>query len=158
LILFQVAIILVSADDKKLKLWYRQPANAAISDDPNGWVNETEWLKAFPLGNGSLGIMVYGDVNKERIQLNEKSLWSGSPDDNDNPEAYAALDKIRQLLWEGKYKEAGDLTQKTQVCRELVQVMEVVRKLLTVVFKRWEIYGSILVKKHLIRITDVNWI
>ncbi len=102
---------------ENLKIWYRQPANASIADNGNGWVNEPEWLKAFPLGNGSLGIMVYGDVNKERIQLNEKSLWSGSSDDNDNPDAYAALEKIRQLLWEGKYKEAGELTQKTQVCK-----------------------------------------
>ena len=38
--------------------------------------------------------MVFGDVNKERIQLNEESMWSGSPDDNDNPDAFPAQAKI----------------------------------------------------------------
>ena len=61
--------------------------------------------------------MVFGDVNLERLQLNEKSLWSGSPDDNNNPDAYASLDKIRELLFKGKYKEATELTLKTQVCK-----------------------------------------
>ena len=61
--------------------------------------------------------MVFGDVNKERVQLNEKSLWSGSPDDNDNHDAYAAIGQIRKLLFEGKYKEATELTLKTQVCK-----------------------------------------
>jgi len=100
-----------------LRLWYNQPANASIEDIKKGSINDAEWLKALPVGNGFLGAMVYGDVNKERLQLNEKSLWSGSPDDNDNPEAYASLDKIRQLLWDGKYKEATDLTMKSQVCK-----------------------------------------
>lgn len=100
-----------------LRLWYNKPANASVEDIRNQSVSDAEWLKALPVGNGFLGAMVFGDVNKERIQLNEKSLWSGSPDDNDNPYAYDYLDKIRQLLWSGKYKEATDLTMKTQVCK-----------------------------------------
>jgi len=68
-------------------------------------------------GNGFLGAMVFGNVNNEIIQLNEKSLWSGSPDDNNNPEAADSLNKIRQLLFEKKYKEANELTEKTQVCK-----------------------------------------
>lgn len=102
---------------QKLKLWYDKPADASVSDDPNGWKDDPEWLKALPLGNGSLGLMVFGDVNRERIQLNEESMWSGSPDDNDNPNAYKAQDQIRQLLFEGKYKEATELTNSTQVCK-----------------------------------------
>lgn len=100
-----------------LKLWYNQPADASVADDPNGWKDDPEWLKALPLGNGSLGLMVFGDVNKERIQLNEESMWSGSPADNDNPEAATALPKIRQLLFEGKYKEATELTNRTMICK-----------------------------------------
>lgn len=100
-----------------LKLWYNQPADASVADDPSGWKDDPEWLKALPLGNGSLGLMVFGDVNKERIQLNEESMWSGSPADNDNSEAAAALPKIRQLLFEGKYKEATELTNQTMVCK-----------------------------------------
>ncbi len=106
-----------STQENNLKLWYNEPANASEADDPNGWRDDPEWLKALPLGNGSLGLMVFGDVNRERIQLNEESMWSGSLDDNDNPEAYAEQDKIRQLLFEGKYKEATDLTNKTQICK-----------------------------------------
>ena len=99
------------------KLWYKQPADASVIDSPDGWHDDPEWLKALPLGNGSLGVMVFGDVNKERIQLNEESMWSGSHDANDNPEAYQYQDKIRQLLFDGKYKEATALTNKTQVCK-----------------------------------------
>ena len=100
----------------KLRIWYAEPANATVGDDLNGWKNDAEWLKAFPVGNGFLGAMVYGGVNTERIQLNEKSLWSGSPEDGNNQDAYPSLDKIRQLIWAGKYKEATLLTEKTQIC------------------------------------------
>lgn len=100
-----------------LRLWYDHPANSAIADIKEGWQNDEEWLKALPIGNGYLGAMVFGDVNRERLQLNEKSLWSGSPADNNNPDAFGSLDKIRQLLFEGRYREATDLTLKTQVCK-----------------------------------------
>jgi alpha-L-fucosidase 2 len=100
-----------------LKLWYAQPADASVPDLKDGWQNDGEWLKALPVGNGFLGAMVFGDVNRERLQLNEKGVWSGSPDDNDNPDAHASLAEIRRLLFEGKYKEATELTLKTQVCK-----------------------------------------
>lgn len=97
------------------RIWYTHPANASVKDNPNGWVSDSEWLKALPLGNGHMGAMVFGDVNKERIQLNEMTLWSGSMDEGDNPEAAKSLSKIRELLFQGKYKEASDLTNKTQI-------------------------------------------
>ena len=106
-----------STNASSVKLWYLQPANATVIDDPNGWKDDTEWLKALPLGNGALGAMVFGDVNKERIQLNEESMWSGSQEDNDNPDAYPAQAEIRKLLFEGKYEQATELTQKTQICK-----------------------------------------
>jgi len=99
------------------RLWYNQPANSTVADIKDGWQSDPEWLKALPVGNGFLGAMVFGDVNQERLQLNEKTLWSGSPDDNNNPEAFASLGKIRQLLFEGKYKDANELTNKTQICK-----------------------------------------
>ncbi|MCG1035802.1 glycoside hydrolase family 95 protein [Polaribacter sargassicola] len=105
-------------DAANLKLWYQQPANASkelASVIVNR--NNPEWLKALPLGNGAFGAMVYGDVNQERIQLNEETMWSGSVDDNDNPEALKAQAEIRKLLFEGKYKEATALTRQTQVCK-----------------------------------------
>jgi len=100
-----------------LRIWYDKPANTEIPDNNNAWKDDPEWLKALPLGNGSLGAMVYGDVNRERIQLNEESMWSGSSNDDNNPNAYPALDDIRNLLFKGKYKESTVLTNQTQVCK-----------------------------------------
>jgi len=120
-ILFSIIILLSSLAEAKskqpMRLWFNKPANASLADNKNGWINNEEWLKALPIGNGFLGAMIFGDVNKERIQLNEKSLWSGSHDDSDNPNAYLSLNGIRQLLWAGKYKEATELTNKSQVCQ-----------------------------------------
>jgi alpha-L-fucosidase 2 len=76
-------------------LFYRQPAR--------------EWVEALPIGNGRLGGMVFGGVPAERIQLNEDTFWSGGPYDPINPEALSYLPKVRQLIREGRYKEAQDL-------------------------------------------------
>ena len=83
-----------------LKLWYTQPASAG-------------WTSALPIGNGRLGAMVYGNPATECIQLNESSVWSGSPNRNDNPDALASLPQIRKLIFEGKQREAQDLAAKT---------------------------------------------
>ncbi|MCC8407779.1 glycoside hydrolase family 95 protein [Mucilaginibacter sp. UR6-1] len=101
----------------QLKLWYDKPANSGTRDVDNVFESDPEWLKALPVGNGYLGAMIYGDVNRERIQLNEKSLWSGSYQDSNNPAAALSLEKIRELLFQGKYREASALTEKTQVCK-----------------------------------------
>lgn len=119
--LFRIILICISLspsiEAQSLKLWYRQPADALAPDTRPAYEDDPAWLSALPLGNGSLGAMVFGDVNKERIQLNEKTLWSGSPSDNNNPEAVRYIDTIRQLLFEGKFKEATELTNRTQVCK-----------------------------------------
>lgn len=100
----------VSETTNHLKLWYVTPADATTADNPDPWTDDAAWLKALPLGNGSLGAMVFGGVNNERIQLNEETMWSGSPQESDNPQAAAHLDKIKELLFAGKYKEATELT------------------------------------------------
>ena len=64
-----------AAKKDHLKLWYRQPADARVKDNPDAWVDDTAWLSALPLGNGSLGAMVFGDVTFVHIELNEDSLW-----------------------------------------------------------------------------------
>jgi len=86
-----------------LKLWYEKPA--------------TQWQEALPIGNGRLGCMVFGGVDAERLQLNEGSVWSGSPQDSDNPSALAALPEVRQLLFDGKYAEANALAIKKLICK-----------------------------------------
>ncbi|MHC4176848.1 MAG: glycoside hydrolase family 95 protein, partial [Planctomycetota bacterium] len=80
-------------------LCYRQPA--------------AKWVEALPVGNGRLGAMVFGGIENERLQLNEDSVWSGRPrPDADRPDAHKALPQIRKLLSEGKYAEAGRLTNR----------------------------------------------
>ncbi|MBM4029561.1 MAG: glycoside hydrolase family 95 protein, partial [Planctomycetes bacterium] len=86
-----------------LKLWYRQPAR--------------QWTEALPLGNGRLGAMVFGGVQQDRLQLNEVSLWSGSPQDADNPEALAALHEIRRLIFAGQYTQANALAARKLICQ-----------------------------------------
>lgn len=107
----------VKHEEVPLTLWYDTPADVTVADNLfQGYNDDQEWLKALPLGNGSLGAMVFGGVDKERIQLNEETMWSGSNQDSDNPEAAKHLEGIKQLLFEGKYREATDLTNRTQIC------------------------------------------
>ena len=116
-IFFLMGTITFAQQQQNPKLWYATPADASVKDVDDGWKNDEEWLKALPVGNGFIGAMVFGDVNRERLQLNDKTLWSGSVADNDNPDAFASLQEIRNLLFAGKYKEATALTNKTQVCK-----------------------------------------
>ncbi|HEX7317338.1 MAG TPA: glycoside hydrolase family 95 protein [Pyrinomonadaceae bacterium] len=69
-----------------------------------------EFTQSLPLGSGRLGAMVFGGVGEERVVLNESSLWSGSPQDADRPDAAKYLPEIRRLLLEGKNVEAERLT------------------------------------------------
>ena len=74
------------------RLWYSRPA--------------TSWVEALPIGNSHLGAMVYGDTDTEDIQLNEDTFWSGSPHNNNSTTALAHLKEVRQLIFEGREKEA----------------------------------------------------
>ena len=75
------------------------------------------WEETFPLGNGRIGLMPDGGIEKETYVLNEISMWSGSKQDTDNPEAREALPKIRELLFSGRNDEAQDLMYDTFVCK-----------------------------------------
>lgn len=83
------------AQDKSLTLWYNKPAE--------------NWYEALPLGNGRLGAMVFGNPAMERLQLNEETIWAGSPNSIAHEKALKALPIVRKLIFEGKYKEAQDL-------------------------------------------------
>lgn len=85
-----------------LRLWYKKPAS--------------QWEETLPLGNGRLGMMPDGGVVKEKIVLNDITLWSGAPQDANNKEAYKKLPLIQQLLLEGKNDKAQDLIDKDFVC------------------------------------------
>ena len=83
----------------KDRLWYRQPAG--------------DWNEALPVGNGRLGAMIFGYPNHEKLQLNEETLWAGSPIDNNNPAALEALPLVRQALFAGDYARASALAEKS---------------------------------------------
>lgn len=76
-------------------LWYEKPA--------------TKWTEALPLGNGRLGAMVFGSAPKERLQLNEESLWAGEPTDAFPDNFYENWRRLQQLVLEGKILEARQL-------------------------------------------------
>ncbi len=67
------------------------------------------WNEAFPIGNGRLGAMVFGNVCTEYLQLNEDSVWYGGARDRINPSAYEKLGEIRELINNGDIKKAQDL-------------------------------------------------
>jgi alpha-L-fucosidase 2 len=99
IVLLSCSIYSLSAQSNAYKLWYDKPAQV--------------WTEALPLGNGRLGAMVFGNPASEQIQLNEATIWAGSPNNNPNPEALTNIPKIRELIFAGKYLEAQTLaTQK----------------------------------------------
>jgi len=90
------AACLVAGDSQSdLRLWYDSPAR--------------QWTEALPIGNGRIGAMVFGGAAEDRYQLNEDSLWCGKPHDYAHDGAARYLPQIRQLLFEGKQKEAERL-------------------------------------------------
>ncbi len=74
------------------------------------------WEECFPLGNGHLGMMPDGGIDKETIVLNDITLWSGAPSDDSNPLALESLPEIQRLLKEGKNDEAQNLMYETFDC------------------------------------------
>ena len=86
------------AGQSPLRLWYSNAANT--------------WVEALPIGNGSLGAMVFGGVGRERLQLNDDTLWSGGPRDWDNAKARDVLPEIRKAIFAGQYVEADALAKK----------------------------------------------
>jgi alpha-L-fucosidase 2 len=78
-------------------LWYRAPA--------------TVWTEALPVGNGRLGAMVFGGTARERLQINEDTLWAGGPYSQVNPEARPNLERVRELIFAGRFAEAEALAE-----------------------------------------------
>ncbi|UCD49758.1 MAG: glycoside hydrolase N-terminal domain-containing protein [Phycisphaerales bacterium] len=96
------------APAEPLCLWYRQPA--------------AEWTEALAVGNGRLGAMVFGGIDRERLQLNEDTLYAGGPYDPTHDEALKALPEARRLIFAGKYREAHDLIGAKMMARPLKQM------------------------------------
>ncbi len=91
-----------------MTLWYEKPA--------------AKWVEALPIGSGRLGAMVFGGTAEERIQFNEDTLWVGKPHDYSHEGAAAYLPQVRQLLFEGKQKDAERLAAQQMMSVPLRQV------------------------------------
>ena len=91
-------ITLITIQAQQHRLWYNKPA--------------TQWLEALPIGNSHLGAMVYGGTESEEIQLNEETFWSGSPHNNNSPEAKVHLQEVRDSIFAGKEMAAHRLIDK----------------------------------------------
>ena len=93
---------------QNLELWYRAPARA--------------WTDALPLGNGRLGAMVFGGIDREEFQLNEATLWAGGPYQPANDQALPNLAKVRELIFAEQFVEAQALGNKTMMAKPLRQM------------------------------------
>lgn len=97
-----------TGDQAEPKLWYRAPAD--------------EWTQALPIGNGRLGAMIFGGVARERLQLNEDTLWAGSPYDPSDPGARETMAQVRRLVFAERYLEAQNLAQAGMMARPIRQM------------------------------------
>ncbi len=89
---------LLRGDERTQELWYRKPA--------------ADWHEALPVGNGSLGAMVFGDTLRETIQLNHDTLWSAGPEPRNRVGAAAHLPEIRRLLFAREFAAADALVRR----------------------------------------------
>jgi alpha-L-fucosidase 2 len=104
--LFNLSAQEPSTDAKKkraLHLWYDKPAE--------------RWEEALPVGNGSLGAMVFGGPVNERLQLNEDTIWAGAPYNPVNPNAKEALPKVREMVFAGEYEDAAKLVDEAVIAQ-----------------------------------------
>ncbi len=95
-------------------------AATSLAQEPSViWFDQpgTHFSRSLPLGNGRIGAMIFGGVGEERIVLNESSVWSGSSEDADRPDAHKALPEIRRLLFEGRNVEAEALVNAHFTCQ-----------------------------------------
>jgi len=83
-------------DSKEMVVWYNKPAGDA-------------WHDGLLIGNGYMGANVFGRVENERIALNESTFWSGRPHDYNDPGAYNYFEKIKELVFADKFKEAEEM-------------------------------------------------
>lgn len=80
-----------------------------------------DWNQALPLGNGSLGAMMFGGVKQEWLQLNEETVWYKGRTDRVNKDAASHLKEIQQLMLDGKISEAEELVALTMHSTPAVQ-------------------------------------
>ena len=91
-------------------LWYQKPA--------------AKWREALPVGNGRLGAMVFGVPEREQLQLNEQTIWTGGPYDPTHPGGPEALPEIRRLIFSNQFSDAHKLFDKTMMGEPVEQMKD----------------------------------
>lgn len=119
---FFLFVSALQAEQKRMLFWFDKPAYQPAEFSYNQAVFNTKfhfedkgWYEALPIGNGRLGGMVFGGALKERIQLNEESLWDGYARDAVNSESGKSLPEIQRLLFAGKNNQAEQLATRTMM-------------------------------------------
>lgn len=88
--------------DNPLTLWYNTDAGS-------------EFTNALPIGNGYMGAIIYGGVEKDYIGLNESTVWSGGPGDNNKAGAADHLKDARDAMFRGDYKTAESIVNQYMI-------------------------------------------
>lgn len=92
---------LSAAEKTPLRLHYDRPAEF--------------FEEALVIGNGNIGAILYGGTVKDRLSLNDITLWTGEPENGaTTPDAYKAIPEIRAALDRGDYRAADSLQRKVQ--------------------------------------------
>ena len=79
-------------------LWYEAPASS--------------FCDALPVGNGSLGAVVYGGVPEECMSLNLDTLWSGTGRRMEQKIAKHVLEDVKKQCAQEHYFEAQNLIER----------------------------------------------
>lgn len=81
-----------SVRETALSLWYEQPAK--------------DWSEALPLGNGHLGVMTFGTLERERFEINESTLWGGLPHNYSPGDRTADMARLRTAIFDDRLEDA----------------------------------------------------
>lgn len=84
--------------DLRKCLWYRRPAES--------------WIEGLPIGNGRLGAMIEGGVNRDHMYFNEESLWGGKPEECERTDAEKAMKELQKRLFAGEYQGIEELVMR----------------------------------------------
>jgi len=91
------------------EIWSERPAQDAMTE-------------AYPVGNGHLGAMVHGGVDRERLVLCQDTLYAGAPYDPNRPGAHTELAAIRELVFKGESGAARRLIDEKFMAEPLRQM------------------------------------
>ncbi|MBR5364108.1 MAG: glycoside hydrolase N-terminal domain-containing protein [Oscillospiraceae bacterium] len=100
-----VAAAVIHDDD----LVMRYDSMAGTVNRNDAWKNDESFYRALPVGNGRIGATVYGNYPEEWFDLNECTIWSSGPGNNNKSGAASKLKQVQDLIAAGNYKDANKI-------------------------------------------------